>query len=480
MAIAVGAEKQEDSEKQAESANVVQQIDEPPAGQQWWRRTWRFVRRVQQDMGDDNLTLVAAGVAFYWMLALFPAIIAMVTVYALVADANQAQQQLEPVLSALPQDARNLILPRLAQTVDANDGGLTLGLVASLLATLWATSGGMQALMTGINMIYGVRETRNYLRLKGTALGLTLGALIAAALAIFLVAAFPVLLDWLGLDAVTAVAAQAARWIMLIVLVGTGLSVMYRFGPAPHRARWHWITPGNVTAVALWLAASLGFSVYVSSFGSYNKTYGALAAVIVLLMWLYLSAVVILLGAEIDAIRDESVSATGGRVVVEGESTKGADDRMSTVIESIDVAVPVRTAYNQWTQFEDFPKFMDGVEEIRQVTPEMTHWKVKVAGVEREFDARITEQHPDERVAWTTLDGPKHAGVVTFHRLDESHTRVTVQMDIDPEGVVETVGDKAGVIDRRVKGDVKRFKEFIENRDVETGAWRGDVERPQP
>jgi uncharacterized membrane protein len=153
---------------------------------------------------------------------------------------------------------------------------------------------------------------------------------------------------------------------------------------------------------------------------------------------------------------------------------------MSTVVESVDVAVPVRTAYNQWTQFEDFPQFMDGVKEIRQVTDELTHWVVDVAGVRREFDARITEQHPDERVAWTSLDGPKHAGVVTFHRLDETHTRVTVQMDIDPEGIVETVGDKAGVVDRKVKGDVKRFKEFIEARGTETGAWRGDIDRPQP
>jgi uncharacterized membrane protein len=153
---------------------------------------------------------------------------------------------------------------------------------------------------------------------------------------------------------------------------------------------------------------------------------------------------------------------------------------MSTVTESVDVAVPVRTAYDQWTQFEEFPNFMEGVEEIRQVTPELTHWKVKVGGVEREFDARITEQHPDERVAWTSLDGPRHAGVVTFHRLDDSHTRVTVQMDLEPEGMAEKVGDKAGVVDRQVKGDVQRFKEFIESRGVETGAWRGDVPRSQP
>jgi len=153
---------------------------------------------------------------------------------------------------------------------------------------------------------------------------------------------------------------------------------------------------------------------------------------------------------------------------------------VSTVVESVDVAVPVRTAYNQWTQFEEFPRFMDGVEEVRQVTPELTHWKVRVAGVEREFDARITEQHPDQRVAWTSLSGPRHAGVVTFHRLDDTHTRVTVQMDIEPDGVAETAGNRAGVIDRRVKGDVERFKEFIENRETETGAWRGDVARPTP
>jgi uncharacterized membrane protein len=153
---------------------------------------------------------------------------------------------------------------------------------------------------------------------------------------------------------------------------------------------------------------------------------------------------------------------------------------MSTVVESVDVAVPVRTAYNQWTQFEQFPSFMDGVEQVRQVTEELTHWVVEIGGAKREFDAKITEQHPDERVAWASLDGPRHAGVVTFHRLDETHTRVTAQMEIDPEGFVENVADKTGLLDRKVKGDMKRFKEFIESRGDESGAWRGEVDRPQP
>jgi uncharacterized membrane protein len=148
---------------------------------------------------------------------------------------------------------------------------------------------------------------------------------------------------------------------------------------------------------------------------------------------------------------------------------------MSTVTQSIDVAVPVRTAYDQWTQFEEFPRFMEGVEEIRQLDPTHTHWRTKIGGVEREFDAEITEQHPDERVAWNSTSGPDHAGVVTFHRLSDAETRVTVQLDWSPEGVVEKAGDALQLDERRVKGDLARFKEYIESRGVETGAWRGDV-----
>lgn len=153
---------------------------------------------------------------------------------------------------------------------------------------------------------------------------------------------------------------------------------------------------------------------------------------------------------------------------------------MSSVTESVDVNVPIRTAYNQWTQFADFPKFMEGVEEVNQVTDTMTHWRVKVAGVTREFDAQITEQVPDERVAWHSIEGPEHAGVVTFHRMGADSTRVTTQMEIDPEGFLEQAADKTGMLKHRAKGDLKRFKEFIETRGRETGEWRGNVERPEP
>lgn len=150
---------------------------------------------------------------------------------------------------------------------------------------------------------------------------------------------------------------------------------------------------------------------------------------------------------------------------------------MGEVTQSVDVDVDVRTAYNQWTQFEEFPRFMEGVESVEQLDDRNMRWHVEIAGVERSFDAEITEQTPDQRVAWTSTSGPEQSGVVTFHTLDDDRTRVTLQMNFDPEGFTEEVGDKVGLVSARTKGDLKRFKEFIEDRGSETGAWRGEVER---
>jgi uncharacterized membrane protein len=150
---------------------------------------------------------------------------------------------------------------------------------------------------------------------------------------------------------------------------------------------------------------------------------------------------------------------------------------MSTIEQSIEVAVPVRTAYNQWTQFEEFPRFMEGVEEVRQLDDTHLHWRTKVGGREQEFDTQITEQRPDERIAWTATQGADQAGVVTFHRVDDGRTKVMLQLEAEPEGVVEKVGDAAGVLKRRVKGDLERFKELIEARVTESGGWRGEVDQ---
>ncbi|MFB8388259.1 SRPBCC family protein [Microbacterium sp. NPDC055910] len=150
---------------------------------------------------------------------------------------------------------------------------------------------------------------------------------------------------------------------------------------------------------------------------------------------------------------------------------------MVQIIETIDVDVPVSTAYNQWTQFESFPQFLDEVDEITQVDDTHTRWTVTVAGATREFAAEITEQHPDERVAWTSVGGDTaHAGVVTFHKLTDTSTRVTVQLDWEPEGFAEKLGSLVGAGGHAVRKDLQNFKEFIESRGVETGGWRGDVE----
>lgn len=150
---------------------------------------------------------------------------------------------------------------------------------------------------------------------------------------------------------------------------------------------------------------------------------------------------------------------------------------MATFEHAVDVNVPVRTAYNQWTQFEDFPQFMEGVESIDQQTDTRMHWIAEIAGNTQEWDAEITEQIPDQRIAWKSISGATHAGVVTFHYIDDNTTRVTLQIDYEPEGFIENVGAALGVVQARMAGDMNRFKEFIEQRREPTGAWRGEISK---
>jgi uncharacterized membrane protein len=152
---------------------------------------------------------------------------------------------------------------------------------------------------------------------------------------------------------------------------------------------------------------------------------------------------------------------------------------MSTIEQAIDVNVPVRTAYNQWTQFEEFPKFMDGVTEVKQLSDTRLLWRSEIGGVEETWEAEIDEQVPDMRIAWHSVTGARNAGVVTFHRLSDTQTRVMLQIDYDPEGLVENVGDALGAVSLRIKSDLQRFKEFIEALGSETGAWRGTVQAHQ-
>ena len=205
------------------------------AGGRTW---WAVAKDVKAELKHDNLSLVAAGVAFYAMMAVFPAIIAAVTVYALVADPMKIRNQLAPVLKLLPAQAADLLVHQLTSVVEGSSGGLTIGLVASLLATIWAAAGGMQAMIRGLNIIFGAEESRNFLKRRALSIALTFGGLATAAVALGLVAAFPVALRSLGLSAGAHVAAEVVRWAVLLVVVGLGFGVPYRFAPDSPHARW--------------------------------------------------------------------------------------------------------------------------------------------------------------------------------------------------------------------------------------------------
>jgi membrane protein len=267
----------------------------PPRG--WFA----VLRRVKAEVKEDNVPLLAAGVAFYAMLAIFPAIIAVVTVYGMVADPAQVESQVGELAKSLPSGADQLLTEQLKSVTSAGRQSLSIGLALSLLGVLWSASGGVQGLVKGLNLVYDERETRGFLKLRGLSLLLTLGAIVVAVTAIALIAVFPGFVDSLGLGRAGELAASIGRWVVLALLVLAALAVVYRYAPDRANPRWRWVSWGAVVALVLWLLGSVGFSWYVDNFGKYNQTYGALAAVIILLLWLFLSAFVVLLGAEFDA-----------------------------------------------------------------------------------------------------------------------------------------------------------------------------------
>jgi membrane protein len=287
---------------------VSQRTDADAAGREAERpsqippRGWfAILKRVKAEVKEDNVPLLAAGVAFYAMLAIFPAIIAVVTVYGMVADPAQVESQVNELAKSLPSGADELLVGQLTNVVNAGRQSLSIGLALSLLALLWSVSSGVQGLVKSLNVIYDERETRGFAKLRGLSLLLTLGAIVVAVIALALIAVFPNFVESLGLGQAGELAASIGRWVFLAALMLVALGVVYRFAPDRANPRWRWVSWGAVVALALWLLGSVGFSWYVDNFGKYNQTYGALAAVIILLLWLFLSAFAVLLGAEFDA-----------------------------------------------------------------------------------------------------------------------------------------------------------------------------------
>lgn len=279
-------------------------------------------KRTLKEVSSDNVSLLAAGCAYFAMLALFPTLIAAVTLYSLVADPGTLQNQINSIASALPEGGQ-IIEQQLRDLT--GDGGratgvLSLGLVISLLGALWSASGGTAGMMQALNLAYDEVETRKFLKLRGTALALTIGGIIVALIAVGLVAVLPAVLDSLGLGSVGRTVVNILRWPLVALVFAGALAVLYRYAPDRDQPKFSWVSVGAIAATLLWLVASGLFSFYISNFGEgYGRTYGAIAGVIILLLWLYLSAFIILFGAELNAELERQTKA---------DTTRGPDAPM--------------------------------------------------------------------------------------------------------------------------------------------------------
>jgi membrane protein len=261
----------------------------------------RIIQSVWADIDRHHIPIMAAGVAFYALLSIFPGMTALISIYGLVADPAVIEHQVAALSEVLPQDALKLLSDQLHGLIAAPPGKLGIGLIVSLALALWSATSGTGTLMQALTVAYEEKNTRGIISFYLRAIALTIAIGIFGLVSLFLIAVVPAAIDWLPVPALWRTSVALIRWPLLAGLVFVALAVVYRFAPARHAPRWHWLSPGTIAAALLWLTGSAGFSFYVARFGSYDKTYGALGAVVVLLMWLYVSAYIVLAGAELNA-----------------------------------------------------------------------------------------------------------------------------------------------------------------------------------
>lgn len=265
------------------------------------RGWWDILVRLKDDISQRNLSLVAAGVAFYALLAIPAALTALVSLYGLVFDPNDVQRQIGLMQGVLPAEVIKILADQLQTLTSHPSSTLGVGLIMSLMLALWSARSATSAMMAALNITYAEPEKRNFLWFQIIAFGLTFGTVLFAIIALTLIAVLPAIIDLLPLGAFGKLAASVVRWPILAVMVMGMLAAIYRFAPSREEPRWRWVSSGAFVATILWILGSALFSLYVSKFAAYDKSYGSLGAVVVLLMWLYLSAFVVLLGAELNA-----------------------------------------------------------------------------------------------------------------------------------------------------------------------------------
>ncbi len=275
----------------------------------WPARGWALMKRAYQESRQDRVPLLAAGVAFYAFLALFPTLIALVMLYGLVFDPAQVTDQIQSLSGSLPEGVRSLLTDQLNSLAATPRSTLGLGLAISVAVALWSASSGIGHLVMAVNMAYDVPEQRGFVSRKLLALGPTFGALVFFAIMLTLVAVVPAVLDNVLPAGPVQILAQAVRWLLVVVCAAVALAVVYRLAPDRDGPRIAWVSIGAGVAILLWVVASVGFSIYVDNFGKYAKTYGALAGVAILMLWLWISSYAVLLGAEINAESERQARA---------------------------------------------------------------------------------------------------------------------------------------------------------------------------
>ena len=302
-------------------------------------RGWKqILKRAWAENKADNMPIIGGGVAFFGFLAIFPTLIAAISLYGLFASPETVQQQVADLRGTVPNEVLTIIRDQLTSVASAGSGALSVSLVISILAALFSASGGVNNLITAVNLAYDEVETRNAIKLRALALLLTFGAIVFVLLTLTLVAVTPIVLDALPLGIVGTVLAQVVRWVLLLGLMAGALSVLYRVAPDRDAPKFRWVSLGSGVVTVAWVVVSIAFSFYVSNFGSYSATYGAIAGVVVLMLWLQLTCFLVLLGAEINAEAEHQTAQDTTR----GDELPMGDRRATVADELPDPAVPTK------------------------------------------------------------------------------------------------------------------------------------------